>query len=217
MNRILFSVLFIAGGLSAFGQDPVVVQDKPVVVYRLSTTTAYPALTVPTHIRTNFETANPGVTVIAWEPMNVWDPNIVWWRASYNTNNRLTHVYYNDAGTNYKISLPVLQTYVPDAVITHAISTHGNNIYGITKMKGSGDMDVYQVRVLDNGVVNSVWMKEDGTVINEADVYVVHEDDADQEMKFESEDQKIKIKTEDEKLKIKTEDGKTKVKKETDQ
>jgi len=186
MKKIIFSVILLAASFT------LVAQENPVVIYRVTTVEANPAYSVPSYIRTNFETTNPGVTVIAWDPMFVWDPTTVWWRASYNTNNRITHVYHNSAGLNYNVALPVLQTFVPEDVITKAISLYGNNLYGITKMKGSDDMEVYQVRFLENGTLTSTWMDVDGTAVLETDVYKVKIDD--DEIKIKSDAEKTKIK-----------------------
>ena len=98
--------------MAAMAQDPVVV--------RVNTTTN-PAYTVPYFIRADFETRYPGVTVLMWEPVETW------WRASYNSNNRIKHVYYNSAGMDYSVSLPVITGFVPEEVITKAINLHGTN------------------------------------------------------------------------------------------
>src|SRR5688572_1351731 len=189
MKKIFFSVILIAAGLTLAAQE------AP-IVYRVTTIETNPAYSVPTTIRTSFETTNPGVTVLAWEPMHVWDPSIVWWRASYNTNNRITHVYYNSNGMNYSynVSLPVLQTFVPEDVVATAINLYGNNLYGITKMKSANDMEVYQVRFLENGNLKSVWVDGDGASVIETDVY-----------KIKIEDDEMKIKTDD-KTKVKVDD-----------
>jgi hypothetical protein len=150
-------------------------------VYRLSSTTNNPArtVTVPSYIVSNFERAYPGVTVITWEPVSTW------WRASYTDNNRMTHVYYNQAGENYRVALPVLHNNVPEEVVTKAITAYGPVVYGITKMKSSAGNEVYQVRLLENGVAKTMWLDGTGTSMNEADVYKVKVDDG--QMKIKSE------------------------------
>lgn len=157
MKKIVFTMLLFAGCIAA------VAQDNPVVV-RVSTT-SNPAYTVPYFIRYDFETKYPGVTVLMWEPVETW------WRASYNTNNRIKHVYYNTAGLDYSVSLPVITGFVPEDVITKAITSYSSNIYGITRMKSANGTDVFQVRLLDNGKTKTVWMDVDGKTVNESDVF----------------------------------------------
>jgi len=122
---------------------------------------------------------------------------MVWWRAAYNNNKRMTHVYYNSTGLNYSynVALPVLQTFVPEDVITTAIKLYGNNLYGITKMKGSDDMEVYQVRFLEKGNLKSTWMDVDGVAVLETDVYKLKIDDG--EIKIKSDTEKTKVKMDD--------------------
>lgn len=163
MKKIIVTALLIAGSITMMAQD------NPVIV-RVNTG-VYPAISVPYFIRADFETRYPGITVIAWEPVDVM------WRASYNNNNRITHVYYNTAGVSYNVTLPVINGFVPEDVISKAISMHGNNLYGITRMKARDKSDVYQVRLLENGKGKIVWMDVDGKHIMESDVYKVKWDE----------------------------------------
>jgi hypothetical protein len=160
MKKILFSVLFIA----ILG-----VASAQVTVYRATNTpmtvTTFPGTTVPTYIVTNFEQAYPGVTVLTWDPLRTY------WRATYNKDNRIIYVFYDERGVNYRASLPVLQNNVSEEVVSTALRVHGPIVYGITKMKGANDTEVYQVRLLDNGTTKIVWMNADGTVA--ADVFKV--------------------------------------------
>src|SRR5688572_10617918 len=153
MKRLFLSLLLVGGGIAASAQD------NPVVV-RVNTTTN-PAFTVPFYIRTDFETRFPGVTVLMWEPVDTW------WRASYNTNNRIKHVYYNSAGMDYSVSLPVITGFVPEDVITKAINLHGAQLYGITRMKSVNGTDVFQVRLMEDGKTRSVWIDSSGATVTE--------------------------------------------------
>jgi hypothetical protein len=182
MKKVILS-LFLLGTVYAVSAQ--------VTVYRMSSSTNNPArtVTVPGYIVTNFERAYPGVTVLTWEPVNTtiveWQPVTTWWRASYNDNNRMTHVYYNEAGENYRVALPVLQNNVPEEVITRAITTHGPIVYAITGLKSAAGNNVYQVKLVENGVSRTVWLDGTGTSLNEADVYKVKVDD--DEIKVKSE------------------------------
>ncbi len=174
MKKIFFSLFITIGSMVVIAQEPVVVRVNA---------TSNPSYTVPYFIRSDFETRYAGVTVIMWEPVETW------WRASYNNNNRIKHVYYNSAGMDYSVSLPVITGFVPEDVITKAISIHGINIYGITRMKSANGIDVFQLRILDNGKTKNVWMDANGTTVT--DIY-----------KTSWDDDKLKIKTEKEKVKI---------------
>jgi hypothetical protein len=124
------------------------------------------------------------------------------WRATYRDNNRFTQIYYNNTGEAYRLALPVISTHVPDEVVALALDTYGTSMYEITKIRAAGDMDVYQVRLLENAVPRTIWINETGVLVS--DVFRVDLDD-DEEMKIKVEEDKMKIKTEDEKLKIKHE------------
>ena len=181
MKRIILCVSLLASAIALSAQE--------VIVYRLGTTTSNPGYSVPMQFRTSFQTTYPDVTVVTWEPLSEY------WVASYTENNRIYHVYYNtqpwylERDANFRIALPVMQTYVPDAVITTAISKYGNALYDITQMKGAANQEVYQVRLLENGASRSVWFDANGTEVTE--VFTVHTHD---DMKLKMEKDEIKIK-----------------------
>jgi len=184
MKRIILCVSLLASAIALSAQE--------IIVYRLGTTTSNPGYSVPMHIRTSFQTTHPDVTVVTWEPLSDW------WVASYTEDNRIYHVYFNPAGVNFNVALPVMQTYVPDAVITTAISKYGNALYDITRMKGASNQEVYQVRLLENGISRSVWLDANGTEVT--DVFTVHTQD---DMKLKADDGEMKIKMEKDEQKIK--------------
>ena len=130
---------------------------QPVVYTTTSLTTVDYTNQVPVVIRTNFQTANPAVTEVRWMPMGT-----EWWGVSYvTTDNRINRVYYNTQpwymepgrDVNFKVALPVLNTYVPEDVITSAIRIYGNDLVGITARKpdASGTQS-YFVTLVRNGV-----------------------------------------------------------------
>lgn len=126
---------------------------------------------VPATIRANFQASYPTATTVTWMPMTS-----DWWYATYKTdNNRIVRVYYNTQpwymmrGESFKASLPVLNTYVPDVVITNAINTYGNNLYSITKRLSTGTDEVYHVTVIKNGVSEITLMNAQGVVYNNTD------------------------------------------------
>jgi hypothetical protein len=150
MKRILLSVVVLATVYSVSAQE-VTVTRMPV--------NHNSSASVPPYIRANFETAYPGITVITWEPVSPY------WRASYKVNNRVTYVFYDERGNDYRVALPVIQTNVPEEVVTTAVNLYGPSVYGILKMKSADNGDVYQVRLLENGMTRSVWMDANGTAV----------------------------------------------------
>ena len=139
---------------------------QEVVVYKSTTTDLDYSPQVPTTIRTNFQTSYPAATTVIWMPMT--DD---WWYATYKTdNNRIVRVYYSTQpwymmrGESFKASLPVLNTFVPELVITNAINSYGNNLYSITKRLSTGNEELYHVTVIKNGVSEVILMNGQGVV-----------------------------------------------------
>ncbi len=125
------------------------------------------SLAVPVTIKSNFETTYPGVTVVTWEPMNDW------WYATYkDENNRLVQVYYNTQpyylirNENFKVSLPALNTYVPEDVITNAVDKYGTSLYSITAMKGDENGTKYQVTLIQDGKSETVMIDSGSMAYN---------------------------------------------------
>ena len=170
MKKIMFSVFLIGAALAINAQE--------VKVYRMVSTGSNTAMAVPSHIKVRFETMNPNVTVINWEPVSTF------WKAAYTTDdNRITHVYFNEAGDSYRVALPVIQGQVSEEVITNAIKLHGASLYSITRMKSANDTEIYKLRLLESGVSKDLWIDAQGTAVT--DVYKVKVDDG--EMKIKSE------------------------------
>lgn len=168
MKKVLLSLCLIVSIGIAHAQ---------VTVYRATNmpmqTTVFPGTTVPAYIVTNFEEAYPGVTVIGWEPVRSF------WRASYNKDNRIIYVFYDEKGVNYRASLPVLQNNVSEDVVSTALRVHGPVVYGITRVKAANNTDMYKLRLLDNGTTKVVWMHEDGTSAVESAIFKNHDEVAD--------------------------------------
>jgi len=160
MKKIICAALIITAAYIVNAQDPVVYS-----------TTVNPnpdySMQVPVTIKTNFQTSYPMQTTVTWMP-NGQD----WWYATYkNDNNRIVRVYYNTQpwymmrGESFKASLPVLNTYVPDAVVTNAINAYGNNLYSITRRLSNGNDEVYHVTIIKNGVSEVTLMNSQGVVL----------------------------------------------------
>jgi hypothetical protein len=159
MKKIICAAFIIAAAVTVNAQE-----DS--VVYRAAGAEVDYSLQVPASIKTNFETAHPTTISATWAPMGQ-----DWWYATYrNENNRIVRVYYNTQpwymmrGESFKASLPVLNTHVPDDVITNAINNFGNNLYSITRRLSNGNEEMYHVTVIRNGVSEIAVMNGQGVV-----------------------------------------------------
>lgn len=141
-------------------------------MYNTTTTSNYSAYGIPDYVQRNFQTQYPSASNLTWT-----SPTADWYHGYYSdVNGRYTHVYYStdpyynsqyypERVTGYTVSLPVLQTYVPDAVVTSAINMYKQNLYDITALQAKDSQEVYQVRVQDNGELKSMWMDGQGTAV----------------------------------------------------
>jgi len=159
MKKIFCAAIILAATYTVSAQE--------VVVYKTITNDPDHSSQVPTVIRTNFQTSYPTAPTVTWMPMT--DD---WWYATYKTdNNRIVRVYYSTQpwymmrGESFKASLPVLNTFVPELVITNAINTYGNNLYSITKRLSTGNEESYHVTVIKNGVSEVILMNRQGVVV----------------------------------------------------
>ena len=141
--------------------------------YNNTSTSNYSAYGIPTYVQQNFQTNNPSASSVMWDR-----PTSDWYHGYYlNSNGRYTNVYYStdpyynssyypERVVGYTVALPVLQTYVPDAVITNALNQYKQQVYDITAMKSNHhDTSMYLVRILDNGELKNVYMDESGAAV----------------------------------------------------
>jgi hypothetical protein len=185
---ILFSSFLLAFGVAVLAQE-----------VTMTNTSSNPAYAAPSDITLKFRTAYPDVTNVTWNPMNTY------WVASYNRNNRLMRTYYGTNGNSFNVSLPVLNGLVPEAVITSALSLFPNNLYDITRMKDADMLEIYQIRTIDNGLFNTIYIDQNGKTLT--DVHTMQMNSS-QDMNMQK-DSKVKY---DDGTKIKVEDNKTKIK-----
>jgi hypothetical protein len=157
MKKILLSAVLVASGWVLFAQDTTNRTNTTTTDQQMNTTTNqnnqmsstsnYSAYAVPNYVQVNFQTQNPGVTGLTWDR-----PTADWYHGYYLNNGRYTHVYYStdpyynvkyypERVVGYTVSLPVLQTYVPDNVIAAAVNQFKQNLYDITAMKGNPIQD----------------------------------------------------------------------------
>ncbi len=158
MKKIFCAAIILAAAYTVSAQE--------VMMYKSTTNEFDYSSQVPVSIRANFTANNPTTATVTWMPMTS-----DWWYATYKSdNNRIVRVYYNTQpwymmrGESFKASLPVLNTYVPDAVITNAINNYGNNLYSITRRVSNGTDEVYHVTTIKNGVSEITLMNAQGVV-----------------------------------------------------
>jgi hypothetical protein len=154
----------MVAGFAAIAQDEVIMKQQ--------SSGTYNALSIPPTIRMNYETLYGDPSVVTWEPMTDY-----WTTSHLGSNNRMIHLYYPtepwylvdvpDRDYSYQVALPVMNTYVPESVITAAINKHGNNLYSITKLVGQGGHETYQIGVISNGTLTSHTMDEMGTAAHQ--------------------------------------------------
>jgi hypothetical protein len=159
MKKIFCAAMILAATFTVSAQE--------VVAYKSTTNDLDHSSQVPTTIRINFQVSYPTATTVTWMPMT--DD---WWYATYKTdNNRIVRVYYSTQpwymmrGESFKASLPVLNTFVSELVITNAINTYGNNLYSITKRLSTGNEESYHITVIKNGVSEIIVMNGQGVVV----------------------------------------------------
>jgi len=155
MKRIFLGAIMLATAYAVCAQDP-----QP---YR-ATDVNY---TVPPTIQGKFQVTYPNATMVTWQPMSDW------WYASYKENNRITNVYYNTQeyylirDENYVMTLPILNTFVPEEVITNAVNTYGTDLYSITALKpDSSNNTMYHITFIKNGTMQMAVMNGSGMAVN---------------------------------------------------
>src|SRR5687768_11249053 len=55
-------------------------------------------------------------------------------------------------------ALPVLQSYVPENILSNAKNTYGERLYSIKGVKSGNGEDVYQITLVDNQQSSVAWM-----------------------------------------------------------
>jgi hypothetical protein len=185
MKKIIFSTLLLAFGVTVMAQE-----------VKMTTTSSNPAYAAPSDITLSFRTTYPDVTYVTWYPMDRY------WVASYNRNNRLMRTYYGTNGASFNVALPVLNGLVSESVITAAMNLYGNNLYDITRMKDMDMLEIYQVRLLENGVFRTIYIDQNGKTVTEFHTMPMNNDIDNMNNKVKLNDG-TKIKVEDDKIKIK--------------
>jgi hypothetical protein len=166
MKKTILVVMVLAAGCALRAQEA--------VVYTVRAPGSDNTYLVAEPLHTNFRTDHPGVTLRAWEPVSGW-----WYSTYKEENNRITYLYYSTQpyylvpvpgrDVNYKVALPVSNSYIPETVIALAIDRYGTSLYSITTIMGNNNEMVYQVGLLENGNLRTVWMNPEPTVFTSFD------------------------------------------------
>jgi hypothetical protein len=116
---------------------------------------------VPRNIQVYFDRDYPAAGTVTWRQKG----NM--YHATYLNQGRYSHVYYNNAGNSYTVSLPVTQNYVPDDVVNRVSNMFGDMVYDIATMRGADGKDFYHVRTFEGDQLKSQWIGEDGVAITD--------------------------------------------------
>lgn len=153
MKKGIIALLALTTGIAVSAQDEVIMKTQ--------SSGTYNAFSIPEPIRIRYQSVYGDPSLATWQPATD-----MWFATVKGTDNRIMHVYYPtepwylvdvpDRDVNYRVALPVLNTYVPEDIITSALSKYGDNIYSITKLRSSSSMDTYQVTLLENGTMRMV-------------------------------------------------------------
>jgi len=171
MKKIILAVIVLAAGYALNAQVT--------VAYKVQTTGSDKTYIVPELIRPSVQTSYPDATMVTWQPTTGW-----WSATDKVENNRVIHAYYSTQpyylekgrDVNYIVALPVINTYVPESVITAAINSYGTTLYSITKIKAANNDEVYQVGLMENGTAKTVWMNSESVVYTDINIIRVNND-----------------------------------------
>ncbi len=126
------------------------------------------AVDVPSTVRYSFQKENPMVTNAQWYHTPTGQLRVMY----KDNNNQDKDVYYfGSSAQSYTVSLPVMQSFTSEDIVTKAKSMFGLSVYDINRVKAANNEYVYHVRLLNNGQVKSVWISEQGTEVAATDVF----------------------------------------------
>lgn len=116
---------------------------------------------LPPNVQMRFDKEFPNTTGTAYS----WNQYGDWFQTHYMANGRLTQYYYDTRGNGYSLSLPVIQTYVPEEIIDKALQKYGANLYSVSMVKTAEGKDAYQLGLIDRGQMKMEYLNEDGTAV----------------------------------------------------
>ncbi len=160
MKKIMIALLVLIAGFALSAQET--------AVYKGQTSGSNKLYGVPEPVLIKFLAVHTDPAFATWETKNGW------WHAAYKDDETsMIHVYYSmqpyylvpvpGRDVDFKVLLPVINTDVPAHVRTAAINIYGNKLYSITKLKTEGNLDTYQVGLIEDGNMRTVWMNPDLT------------------------------------------------------
>ncbi len=94
-----------------------------------------------------------------------WNQYGDWFTTHYTNNGRMTQYFYDDRGRGYSLSLPVIQTYVPEDIIDKALQKYGSHLYSISMVKTADGNNAYQMGLLDRGQLHNEYLNEGGSSV----------------------------------------------------
>jgi hypothetical protein len=100
-----------------------------------------------------------------------WNQYGDWFHTYYMNNGRLTQYFYDQRGNGYSLALPVLETYVPENIVSSALQKYGSQLYSIAMVKTNNGQNAYQIGLLQGGQMNMQYLDENGATV--ADVWRV--------------------------------------------
>jgi len=126
------------------------------------------AVDVPSTVRYSFQKDYPTVTNAQWYQTPNGQLRVMYKDAN---NQDMDVYYYGNSAQSYMVSLPVMQSFASEDIVSKAKSMFGLNVYDINRVKAANDEYVYHLRLLDNGQIKSVWLSEQGNEVAATDVF----------------------------------------------
>lgn len=116
---------------------------------------------LPYHVQANFvkDYQNPDNRQYAWNQYGDW------FSTQYTAKGRLTQYFYDQRGRGYSLSLPVIQTYVPEEIVDKALQKYGAHLYSIGMVKAADGSSAYRVGLIDRGRLHSDYLSEQGVTV----------------------------------------------------
>ncbi len=160
MKKIMIALLVLTAGYALSAQET--------AVYTGQSSGSYKVQSIPEPILIKFLAVHTDPVFATWETKNDW------WYAAYKDNETsMIHVYYTrqpyylvpvpGRDVDFKVILPVINTDVPAYVRKAAINAYGSKLYSITRLKIADNQDTYQLGLLENGNMRTVWMNPELT------------------------------------------------------
>src|SRR5258705_9003239 len=154
MKKIMIALLVLIAGFALSAQET--------AVYKGQTSGSNKLYGVPEPVLIKFLAVHTDPAFATWETKNGW------WHAAYKDDaTSMTHVYYSmqpyylvpvpGRDVDFKVILPVINTDVPMHIRTAAINIYGSKLYSITKLTIADNQDTYQVALIEDGKMRTVW------------------------------------------------------------